>query len=132
MIWFLGIIGTIIGFILLSGFIFLVNKYLFKVLTLTEVMMISSVMCATDTVAAITLIKSDRYPVLNAVLFGEGIINDAVAIILFRTISELKLNDAGEFTLMIVMEMSFNFTYLFFFSVAFGTITGFGLSYLFK
>lgn len=29
---------------------------------------------------------------LNAVLFGEGIINDAVAIILFRTISELRLD----------------------------------------
>lgn len=56
-------------------------------------MMISSVLCATDTVAAMALIKvaiyliqPDKYPVLNAVLFGEGIINDAVAIILFRTI----------------------------------------------
>jgi NhaP-type Na+/H+ or K+/H+ antiporter len=29
---------------------------------------------------------------LNAVLFGEGIINDAVAIILFGTISNLKLD----------------------------------------
>lgn len=57
MIWFLGVIGTIIGFICMSGFIFLINKYLFNALTLTEVMMISSVMCATDTVAAITLIK---------------------------------------------------------------------------
>jgi hypothetical protein len=30
------------------------------------------------------------------------------------------------------MEMTADFTYLFFFSVAFGTISGFGLSYLFK
>lgn len=60
MIWFLGVIGTIIGFIFLSGFIFLINKYLFKALTLSEVMMISSVMCATDTVAAITLIKVQK------------------------------------------------------------------------
>ena len=28
--------------------------------------------------------------------------------------------------------MFFDFSYLFFFSVAFGTISGFGLSYLFK
>ena len=53
--------------------------------------MVSSVLCATDTVAAMSLIKPEKYPVLNAVLFGEGIINDAVAIILFRTVSELKL-----------------------------------------
>jgi len=32
--------------------------------------MISSVLCATDTVAAMALIKPDKYPVLNAVLFG--------------------------------------------------------------
>lgn len=65
-------------------------------------------------------------------LFGEGIINDAVAIILFRTITELRLDEASEFTLSTVMQMSADFTYLFFFSVAFGTVSGFGLSYLFK
>lgn len=57
MIWFLGIVGTIIGFIIITGFIIVINKYIFKALTLTEVMMISSVMCATDTVAAMALIK---------------------------------------------------------------------------
>jgi NhaP-type Na+/H+ or K+/H+ antiporter len=30
--------------------------------------------------------------VLNAVLFGEGIINDAVAIVLFRTVSNLTID----------------------------------------
>lgn len=54
--------------------------------------MVSSILCATDTVAAIALIKPKKYPILNAVIFGEGIINDAVAIILFRTFSELKLD----------------------------------------
>jgi hypothetical protein len=36
-------------------------------------------------------IQPKKYPVLNSVLSGEGIINDAIAIILFRTISELNL-----------------------------------------
>ena len=69
---------------------------------------------------------------LNAVLFGEGIINDAVAIILFRTISQLKITETSEFKFREILQMSFDFTYLFFSSVAFGVITGFGLSYLFK
>lgn len=55
----------------------------------------SAVLCATDTVAAMSLIKPEKFPVLNAVLFGEGIINDAVAIILFGTISNLKLDETG-------------------------------------
>lgn len=45
------------GFVLITGFIIIINNYIFNALTLTEVMMISSVLCATDTVAAITLIK---------------------------------------------------------------------------
>ena len=65
-------------------------------------------------------------------LFGEGIINDAVAIILFRTIEELNLEETSELTFSTVLKMGFDFTYLFFFSVGFGTVSGFGLSYLFK
>lgn len=52
-------------------------------------------LCATDTVAANSLIRVDKFPVLNAVLFGEGILNDAVAIILFGTISKLQLDETG-------------------------------------
>ena len=58
-------------------------------------MLMSAVLCATDTVAAMSLIKPEKFPVLNAVLFGEGIINDAVAIILYGTISNLKLDETG-------------------------------------
>jgi sodium/hydrogen exchanger-like protein 6/7/sodium/hydrogen exchanger 8 len=34
-------------------------------------------------VAALTLIKSKEHPKLFAVIFGEGMINDAVSIIVF-------------------------------------------------
>ena len=91
MISFLGIIGTIIGFVLLSGYLMLLNRY-FEILSLTEILILSSVMCATDTVAANSLIRVEKFPTLNAVLFGEGILNDAVAIILFGTISKLQLD----------------------------------------
>ena len=39
-----------------------------------------------DTVAALTLVKEQYYPVLNSILFGEGIFNDAVSILLFRSV----------------------------------------------
>jgi NhaP-type Na+/H+ or K+/H+ antiporter len=91
MISFLGIVGTVIGFILIAAYLVTLN-HLFEVLSLTEILMLSSLLCATDTVAANSMIKAEKFPVLNAVLFGEGILNDAVAIILFGTVSKLKLD----------------------------------------
>jgi hypothetical protein len=44
------------------------------------------------------LTQPDKFPVLNAVLFGEGIINDAVAIVLFRTVTNLTIDDNNGIT----------------------------------
>ena len=52
-------------------------------------MVLASVLCATDTVAALTIVKEKEYPKLNAILFGEGIVNDAVSILIFDTISNV-------------------------------------------
>lgn len=79
---------------MLSGYLILLNHF-FQALTLAETLILSSVLCATDTVAANSLIRVEKFPVLNAVLFGEGILNDAVAIILFGTISKLQLDETG-------------------------------------
>ena len=79
---------------LLAGYLVLINN-IFNVLTMTEILILSSVLCATDTVAANSLIKAEKFPVLNAVLFGEGILNDAVAIILYGTVSKLKIDEIG-------------------------------------
>jgi len=57
MISFLGIVGTVIGFILLALYLILINNF-FQALTLTEILMLGSVLCATDTVAANNLIKA--------------------------------------------------------------------------
>lgn len=70
-------------------------NHIFDVLTTTEILILSSVLCATDTVAANSLIKAEKFPVLNAVLFGEGILNDAVAIILYGTVSKLRIDEIG-------------------------------------
>lgn len=46
-------------------------------------------MCASDAIAALTLISSDKYPKLFSVVFGEGLLNDAVSIILFHSIQKI-------------------------------------------
>lgn len=56
--------------------------------------MLASVLCSTDTVAVLTLVTADKYSTLNSVLFGEGVINDAVAILLFKAIENV-INSGG-------------------------------------
>ena len=46
-------------------------------------MMVSSLLCSSDVIAAISIIKYDQQPKLYSIVFGEGIVNDAVAMILF-------------------------------------------------
>ena len=49
-------------------------------------LLFSATICATDSVAALTMIKPQKYPKLFSIVFGEGMVNDAVAIILFRSV----------------------------------------------
>lgn len=46
----------------------------------------SSLLCSSDVIAAISIIKYEEQPKLFSLVFGEGIVNDAVAIILFNTV----------------------------------------------
>lgn len=59
-----------------------------KIITLSNALIIkySATICASDSVAALTMIKPSKYPKLFSVVFGEGMINDAVAIILFTVV----------------------------------------------
>lgn len=45
-----------------------------------------SLLCSTDVIAAISLIKPEKQPKLFSLVFGEGITNDAASIILFNTV----------------------------------------------
>jgi sodium/hydrogen exchanger-like protein 6/7/sodium/hydrogen exchanger 8 len=53
------------------------------ILSVENLMIFSATVSATDSVAALTMIKPNKYPKLFSVIFGEGMINDAVSIILF-------------------------------------------------
>lgn len=59
-------------------------------------MVFSATICATDAVAGLTMIKSDKYPKLFSILFGEGLVNDAVAIIIFLAVGDLAKSNGSE------------------------------------
>lgn len=52
----------------------------------------ASVLCATDTVAALAIVKDTEFPTLNSILFGEGVVNDGVAILLFKAVEKVINN----------------------------------------
>jgi NhaP-type Na+/H+ or K+/H+ antiporter len=58
-----------------------------------ECLLLASVLCATDTVAALTIVKEKKFPTLNSILFGEGVVNDAVSILLFRAVEKMITKD---------------------------------------
>ena len=60
-----------------------------------NIMIFAATICASDSVAALTMIKPEKYPKLFSVVFGEGMVNDAVSIILFISV-ELISNEHVE------------------------------------
>jgi sodium/hydrogen exchanger-like protein 6/7 len=63
--------------------------------SLKEILLFSAVISATDTVAALTFIKEEQEPKLFAILFGEGVINDAVCIVLYGILRQFTSSDEG-------------------------------------
>lgn len=82
-----------------------------------------SLLCCTDVVAAISIVKYDDQPKLFSLIFGEGITNDAVCIILFNTIYEYS-GPNSEFTSTTPFKILGSFLALSFFSILFGVIMG--------
>lgn len=56
-------------------------------MNLTEIMLMCSLLCSTDVIAAVSIVKYQEKPKLYSIIFGEGVINDAVVIIIFNTIT---------------------------------------------
>ncbi len=99
-----GIIGTIITFGIVAPCIYFTNEIGFfgitfddkpLVFTLKEILLFSAVISATDTVAALTFVKEDSEPKLFAILFGEGVLNDAICIVIYRIIKNFSISNEG-------------------------------------
>ena len=57
-----------------------------KVLGMDDILLLSSVLSSADEVAALAMVNKNQHPKLSALLFGEGVLNDAVSILLFRSV----------------------------------------------
>merc|ERR1719233_2305570 len=96
----MGLVGTIINFFVIGTlFIWGQNTYLIMeanssgLLTHAECLQFAAVLSATDAICVVTLIDSEAVPHVFNVLAAEGVINDAVAIILYTSIASLEESD---------------------------------------
>lgn len=91
-----GLLATVLTFIFYSCFTKLLfvygelEKYDPKTgeskpwnMNFTDIMLICSILCSSDIIAAVTIIKYEEQPKLFSIILGEGLANDAVAIILY-------------------------------------------------
>jgi NhaP-type Na+/H+ or K+/H+ antiporter len=60
-------------------------------------MCLSATLIATDTIAPLTLINQKSYPTMFSLVFGEGVSNDAVSLIIMNVVLGLKTTKNGIF-----------------------------------
>ena len=99
------------------------NSFSYVHFSTGELLLFASVISATDTIAALTFIHEDTEPKLFAILFGEGVLNDAVCIVLYRILREFTLS-GKEFTSGTPVSMFGEFLKLAFCSFLVGLLIG--------
>jgi len=81
----LGVLGTLVSFAVISGVCLLVFHRGLGWLSVSDCLAVGAIMSATDSVSVLNLIDANSEPYLHSLVFGEGVINDAVAIVLMRS-----------------------------------------------
>lgn len=94
-----------------------------------RIFVVCALLCSTDVVAAVSIVDYKKQPKLFSVIFGEGVINDIVCIILFTTVLNLQ---SVEFTSTTIFVVLAKFTMLAIVSLSIGLIFGFLTSFIFK
>ena len=70
----------------------------------------AAVISATDDVAALTFIHEDTESKLFAILFGEGVVNDALCVVIYKILTDFQ-SAGGEFNFSSVISM-WNFLFI--------------------
>ncbi len=139
-----GILGTFVGFFCFSLMTISIKNLNFMQqidgktgiwknleLTSSECLLMCSLLCSSDVIAAISLISYEQEPTLFSIVFGEGILNDAVSIILFNTVMKYTSKNSV-INISTPFEIIKEFISLGFGSVLIGIIFGLLSSYILK
>lgn len=96
-------------------------------------MSVGATLSATDPVTILAIFNTYKVdPKLYTIIFGESILNDAIAIVLFQTAQKYNSQAAGTLTPFSFFESIGVFLMVFFGSLIIGVIIGLGTSLLLK
>jgi NhaP-type Na+/H+ or K+/H+ antiporter len=59
-------------------------------ITVMQTLLFTALVCSSDVVAAVSIVDYTQQPKLYSCIFGEGVMNDIVSIILFNTVLNLQ------------------------------------------
>jgi len=107
------------------------GKWSMLELTSPECLVLCSLLCSSDVIAAVSLISDDKEPDLFSIVFGEGITNDAVSIILFNTVMKYTEKNS-KITWSTPGDIGLNFVSLGAYSIIYGALFGLLSAYLLK
>lgn len=105
LIMLFGIGGTIVNFLLiaLGAFyfwsIFPNSSADIAQFSWQKSLLFASVLAGSDEVSALSLIPIDVFPRMGALIFGEGVMNDALSIVLFESLKPLDSGDHVDFSM---------------------------------
>ncbi|KAG8049823.1 hypothetical protein GUJ93_ZPchr0009g2109 [Zizania palustris] len=92
-------------FLYVGGLIYIVYK-----LPLVECMMFGALISATDPVTVLSIFQELGTDVnLYALVFGESVLNDAVAISLYRSMASMRKNSSGPHYFLVILRFLENF-----------------------
>lgn len=120
-----GVVGTTITFLGVFTILYYLNQFsLFSVdFDVKEILVFSALITATDTISALTFIDEGKDPKLFSLLFGEGVLNDAMCIVLFQLIQDVDLEEGG-FQVENALTVILSFSKLMVFSIMLGIVFG--------
>ncbi|KAG0459410.1 hypothetical protein HPP92_022538 [Vanilla planifolia] len=107
--------------IIVAGCWWLFPKIGFNGLGIREYLALGAIFSSTDTVCILHVLSQDQIPRLYSLLFGEGVVNDATAVVLFKVFRKINVSKIGGG---IAFHVLWNFLWLFLASTAFGVAIG--------
>lgn len=127
--------GTFISAVSLGLILWLWTRIPFDGLTITwvEAISVGATLSATDPVTILAIFNLYKVePKLYTVIFGESILNDAIAIVLFETAQRYREGASGNLNVISLFEAIGIFLLVFFTSLLIGVIVGVGTALTLK
>ncbi|KAL6592686.1 hypothetical protein ACP70R_049361 [Stipagrostis hirtigluma subsp. patula] len=125
-----GVFGVFISVAIVStGCYWLFPKVGFGELDAVDYLALGTIFSSTDTVCTLQVINQDETPRLYSLVFGEGVVNDATAVVLFNAIKNL---DVDQLKGGVALKVISDFLYLFATSTILGISMGLSTAYVLK